>query len=78
MLPSKRSTIDKHCTPDKVCDSVEGTNAAGSAGRLVPINTVAWTVGGLGLGAGAVLWFTAAPASPQAPSAGMIGVRAEL
>jgi hypothetical protein len=78
MLLSKRSTIDKHCTPDKACDSAEGTNAADSARRLVPINTAAWIVGGLGLGAGTILWFTAAPASGEAPSVGFVGVRGAL
>jgi hypothetical protein len=60
MLMSHRNTVDGHCQPDGSCDAT-GADAAASGKRLVPINTVAWVVGAVGLGAGTWLYLTSTP-----------------
>lgn len=60
MLMSRKSTVDEHCAADGACDPT-GADAAASGKALVPINTVAWAVGAVGLGAGAYFFFTASP-----------------
>lgn len=62
MLMSRKSTVDDHCAPDGACDPT-GADAADSGKTLVPINTVAWAVGAVGLGAGAYFFFTSTPSS---------------
>ena len=54
LLLSKRSTVRSECDAAKAC-SASGTAAADTGKTLVPINTAAWIVGFVGIGAGAYL-----------------------
>lgn len=80
MLMSRKKTVDDHCSADGACDPT-GADAADSGKTLVPINTVAWAIGALGLGAGAYFYVTATPttssrgaSSNAAPTGAVIDV----
>jgi hypothetical protein len=67
MILGKNSTASSHCE-NNLCDA-EGMDAAQSGKDLIPINTVAWAVGVVGIGSGAVLLLTSGPSSPSGESA---------
>ena len=54
ILPGKKSTVDAHCTADKLCDA-EGYEAAQSGQTLSGVNTAMWIVGGIATGVGVAL-----------------------
>jgi hypothetical protein len=59
---SKHDQAHNIC-PDPMCPDVNGVNLWSDATSAGTVSTVAFIVGGVGLAAGAVLWFTATPAS---------------
>lgn len=67
MILGKNSTASSHCE-NNLCDA-EGMDAAQGGKDLIPINTVAWAVGVVGVGSGAVLLLTSGPSSPSGESA---------
>ncbi len=59
MLRSRQHTIDQHCdSSTKACNDQAGVEAAEAAKDLVPFNLVAWSVGIVGLGSGAVVYLS--------------------
>jgi hypothetical protein len=67
---SKHDSAEDHCDGSACRDQtgVELRTQARSAGN---VSTVGFIVGGVGLAGAAVLWFTAAPESPEAPRAAL-------
>jgi hypothetical protein len=61
MSMGKKTTVDANCV-GPACNT-EGKSAADSGKALGTVSTVGFGVGLAGLGAAAVLWLTAAPAS---------------
>jgi hypothetical protein len=55
---AKHSTVAKDC-PGTVCTTPEGYNASNDALTFGNVSTVAFIVGGVGLGVGLTLWLTA-------------------
>jgi hypothetical protein len=62
LIMSKKNTVDAHCNADNRCDP-QGMDASDIGKILVPINTVAWIVGIVGLGGGTVLYLTSGSSS---------------
>jgi hypothetical protein len=69
LILNAKSTAQSDCTP--VCATQSGRDAVSTGKTLLPINTVAWIVGGVGLGAGVTLFFLSKPTSPSRPQTGL-------
>jgi hypothetical protein len=54
LVSDKRSTVQDDC-PGNVCRTTAGLDAAAAGRTLLVVNSVAWIVGAVGLGAGAYL-----------------------
>ncbi len=59
-----KSAADHDCTP--VCADQSGRDAVSRGNTLIPINDVAWAVGGAGLGSAVVLYLISLSHSPSA------------
>lgn len=57
MLLHQKSVIDDHCDAQKRCSSV-GLSETGAVSQTSPLNTTAWIVAAVGLGAGTILLLT--------------------
>jgi hypothetical protein len=58
LLPAKKRDVRNHCDEQtRVCNE-EGLSAARQGRTLLGVNTAAWIVGAVGLGAGAALYLT--------------------
>jgi hypothetical protein len=71
MAMSKKNTADQNCTGSQ-CNST-GADAGKSGKTMATVSTLAFGVGIAGLAVGTILWFTAKPATTEAP---VTGVRA--
>jgi len=74
MLVRTKGTVDTNC-PDKVCNA-QGLDAVATGKTLIIVNTTAWIVGGLGLGAGAFFLLSGSKSpttTALAPSVGPTG-----
>jgi hypothetical protein len=69
----KHSDAEPYCNSDGGCWDDRGYDAMGDAVAAGNVSTVAFIVGGAGLAAGAVLWFTA-PSGEAAAGQAAIGV----
>jgi hypothetical protein len=69
MAMGKKSTADQNCVGSE-CNPT-GKDAGNSGKSLATVSTVAFGVGLAGLAVGTILWFTAKPASTEAPSTGV-------
>jgi hypothetical protein len=68
MMLSKRSAIQAGCNEYKACTEPSAVEAADSMKTLWPINTAAWVVGVVGVGAGTYLFLSSAPSAQPSPA----------
>jgi hypothetical protein len=62
MLLHQKSVVDDDCDAQKRCSSV-GLGETGAVSQTAPLNTAAWIVAAVGLGAGTILLLTSQPES---------------
>jgi hypothetical protein len=67
MILSAKSTAQGDCTPQ--CRDQSGRDAVNTGNSLLPINSVAWGVTAVGLGAGATLFYLSLKKTPAATAA---------
>lgn len=69
LVNDRQATVNQNCT-DRVCNQ-RGLDAASQGDALLAANTASWVIGGLGLAAGTVLFFTSPSektAQPEEPT----------
>jgi hypothetical protein len=82
MLLHQKSVLDDQCNAQKQC-STSGIGETGAIHNTIPVNTAAWIVAAVGLGAGTILLLTSQPESGKstavtvspAPGGAALGLR---